>query len=75
MIGDDYGYDQADLEELPLTEFLHETEKAILVRLDDGQKLWIPKQWVSPETAIFEKGDVGTLFIARWWALDNDLGG
>ncbi len=75
MTGDEYGYDKADVEEFLFVEFLHETEKAILVKFEDGQKLWIPKCWVSPETEIFEKGDVGTLFIARWWALDNDLGG
>lgn len=69
----DYEYEGDDAVEVPLVELLHQTELAILVRPETGEKVWIPKKWVSEETELYQKGDVGSLFVARWWALENGL--
>lgn len=73
MIGDEYGFEGEQVIEVDFVELLHQTEQAILVRPENGEKIWIPKKWVSPETELFNKGDVGTLVVARWWALENGL--
>ncbi len=73
MIGDEYGYEGEDVAQVPFAELLHQTELAVLIRCEDGEKFWIPKKWVSAETEMFNKGDVGTLVIARWWAVENGL--
>ncbi len=51
----------------------HATAKAILVVLEDGERLWVPKKCVSEDSEVYwiddeENGTEGELFVHRWWA-------
>ena len=47
-----------------------ETEKAILVRIDD-KETWVPKSVVHDDSDVWKTGDEGTIIVKRWWAEKN----
>ena len=55
------------------TKCLRETEKAILVELNDGQELWVPKSQVDDDSEVYQKGDTGSLVITAWFASREGL--
>lgn len=50
----------------------HETEKAILCNID-GEKIWIPKSQIQPDSEVFELGTEGFLVVSRWFAERENL--
>ena len=48
-------------------EIIAVTEKACLVDFGD-RKEWIPYSCMDDDSAVWEKGDKGTVLIARWFA-------
>jgi hypothetical protein len=48
----------------------HETEKALLVIVDDDDtnEIWIPKSQVDDDSEVWKKGDEGVLVIPAWLA-------
>ncbi len=53
-------------------ECIHETDRAILVVLDDnkGEEVWIPKS-VLECSDVNETGDKGDVSVKTWWARKN----
>lgn len=49
------------------------TDKALLIRTDDGTEAWIPRSLCLIDTTIKAEGDVGTLVIPSWYAEQNGL--
>lgn len=59
----------------PVVEFdgceaLVETEKALLVRFEDGREEWIPKGQIDDASEVFDAGDnrAGRLVVTEWIA-------
>jgi hypothetical protein len=42
------------------------TDGALLVETEHGDKEWIPRSLLEPETEVEQKGDSGTLCIPKW---------
>lgn len=55
-------------------ECIHETDKAILVRLDSGEELWIPNSQVHEDSDVYGVGDAGDVIVSSWWARQKGLG-
>ncbi len=54
---------------------VYETEKAILVRLEDvGTEIWVPKSCVHDDSEVYEENGEGELVVAAWWAEKEGLG-
>ncbi len=50
----------------------HETDAALLCRVD-GEDVWIPKSRILDGTDVERPGDVGTLVIPEWLAVEKGL--
>ncbi len=50
----------------------HETDKALLVVIDNG-KMWIPKSVICDESEVYELGTEGFLVVKRWFAEKEEL--
>ncbi len=50
-----------------------ETDKAILVLLDGGEEVWVPKSMISDSSEVQGGVDLGTLVVPAWWALKAGL--
>lgn len=48
-------------------EAIRETQKEILVEVDDEQ-IWVPKGQIRPGSTVTKKGDIGTLMVSQWLA-------
>lgn len=58
---------------LDVDEILRETEKAFLLRLEEGQEVWVPKSQIS-EPGIYSEGDRdATVSVSEWFAEKEDL--
>lgn len=58
-------------------EFRHQTEKAVLVRIE-GSDYWIPDSQIEQESEIYvgcgmERGDHGTIVMTDWIAQEKGL--
>lgn len=51
-----------------------ESPLALLVRLDDGREVWIPKSQISDNSEVFCEGQRGELVVSRWFAEKEDIG-
>lgn len=63
-------------EKLGAAKVLRETDKALLVELEElGEERWIPKSVVHDDSEVFGGGenDEGEMIVQRWWALENGL--
>lgn len=49
-------------------ECLKETRKALLLRNEDGDEIWIPKSLLGDETETKAEGDKGRVFVQEWYA-------
>lgn len=49
---------------------IRESEKAILVRIDD-KETWIPKSVVHDDSDVWKKDDEGKIVVKLWWAEKN----
>jgi hypothetical protein len=61
-----------DVEYLEDVLCIHETAKALLVKVDDKQ-LWVPKSVIKGLSEIRKKGDEGVLIVAQWFAEKENL--
>lgn len=59
--------DDDDTVEIDLCEAVRETEKAMLVSIDGGDPIWIPKSQIKNEEW-FGVDEVDTLVITKWFA-------
>lgn len=48
-----------------------ETEKALLVNIDDTEEVWIPKSQIDDDSEVRKAGDSGTLVISDWIAREK----
>jgi hypothetical protein len=48
---------------------IRETEKALLVELEDGEEVWIPKSVIDDDSEVFGVGDEGKLVVEGWFAV------
>jgi len=55
----------------PDARLLRETEKAILVEIDEVE-YWVPKSQVDSATRIHAAGDEGELVVSAWWVDKQD---
>lgn len=59
--------------EVPGALCLKDTEKALLIRTNKGEEVWVPKKVVNEdESEVIEAGDQGTLFVKEWFAAKTD---
>jgi len=49
------------------------TEKAVLVRLPDGQQVWFPQSQIDDASEVWREGDEGTLVVSEWIAEQKEL--
>jgi hypothetical protein len=47
---------------------LRETEKAILVEMEDGEEVWWPQSHISANSECWRVGHTGSLVVSRWIA-------
>lgn len=58
---------------LDFEEILRETDKALLVRFEDGEEHWIPLSQIA-DSDDYSEGDVnGTISITEWIANEKGL--
>lgn len=50
-----------------------ETEKALQVKDEDGDLMWVPKSVLGEYSDLQGKGDSGDLMVARWFAIKEEL--
>lgn len=50
-----------------------ETRTALLVQLDDGRQVWVPKSQLDEASEVWAEGDEGTLVIPEWLAIDRGI--
>jgi hypothetical protein len=51
-----------------------ETDKALLVRLETGDEVWVPKSVIHDDSEVFDtENAAGTLVVASWWAKNRGL--
>jgi hypothetical protein len=52
------------------------TERAILVKLEKGKEIWIPKRNVHDNSEVYEvgeEGNEGNVIVKTWWAEQEEL--
>lgn len=61
--------------EFEYCEALVETEKALLVRFEDGRKEWIPKGQIDDDSEVFDATEhkAGCLVVTEWIAKQKGL--
>lgn len=53
---------------------IHETEKAILVKIENVEEnVWIPKTQINEYSEVFEMGTEGKLIVTEWIAKQKGL--
>ena len=62
MRGEDEGYECFNE-----VEAIAETDKALLC-LINNEEVWIPKSVIGDDSEVYERGDVGKLVVAEWFA-------
>jgi hypothetical protein len=50
-----------------------ENQRAVLVELDTGETLWIPKSVIHDDSEVYGEDHEGDVVVARWWAEQEDL--
>lgn len=58
--------------EIPISRFHHQTDEAILVTLEDDEKLWIPRSVLEHESIIIIKQDK-RIYVAQWWLEKEEI--
>ena len=59
--------------EVEVAEVLKETDMAILVKLETGDEIWIPKSQIHDDSEVWKSGHTGTLVIPEWLATEKGL--
>jgi len=50
-----------------------ETKLALLVVLDTGEEIWIPKSQIHADSEVYKKDTEGTLVVSEWFATKEGL--
>lgn len=53
---------------------IRETDKAVLVRLEDEEEVWVPKSVISDDSEVWTvhpHGMEGAVIVQEWWAKAN----
>ena len=59
---------------LEVAEILRETDKALLVRLEEGDELWIPLSQIA-DAGDYRVGDTDyCISVTKWWADKEGIG-
>lgn len=51
----------------------HETDKALLVRMEDQTERWIPKSQIHDDSDVYRKNQDGELKVTKWFAEKEGL--
>jgi len=57
----------SDTESFPHAKGKKETLKALLVELEDGREVWVPKSVIDDDSEVYEEGSEGKLVLASWF--------
>jgi hypothetical protein len=58
---------------IAVEEVLHETAKALLVRVDEVE-VWVPKSLIGEDSECYsQKSGPGDMIVPEWWARENGL--
>lgn len=49
-------------------ESIRETEKAVLIKIEDEQEVWVPKSQIHDDSDVWKDGQKGTLVVSQWYA-------
>lgn len=60
-------------EDLGNGKVIRSTDMALLVKLDTGEEVWIPKSVIHDDSECYEDGGEGTVVVHSWWAERNGL--
>ena len=64
----------SDASELGLGSCEKETEKALLISLDElGEEKWIPKSVIHDDSEVYKEGQKGEVVVEGWWAEKEGL--
>jgi len=47
---------------------IRNTSDSLLVRLGDGEEVWVPNSVIHEDSMVCYQGDEGTLIVLGWWA-------
>lgn len=59
--------------EVPGVRVRKEARGALLVQLEDGRLIWVPKSQIDEASEVWAEGDEGTLVIPEWLAIDRGI--
>lgn len=51
-----------------------ETERAVLVELESGEEVWIPKSVIHDDSEVWGAGQAGDVIVMAWFAEKEGLG-
>jgi len=57
----------AEKSHFPDARAKRETDKALLVEIEDGD-FWVPKSQIDDDSDVYEAGHTGMLITSLWWA-------
>lgn len=46
----------------------HVTDKALLVRFEDGREDWVPKSQIHDDSEVFQANQEGKMVVTAWYA-------
>jgi hypothetical protein len=58
---------------LTVDEVVRETDKALLLRLDDGEEVWVPLSQIADNELYFEGDRYCCIFVSQWFAEKEGL--
>ena len=59
--------------DVEVEEVLKETPMALLVKLESGEDIWIPKSQISDDSEVWKADQIGKLVIPEWLAKEKGL--
>lgn len=54
-------------------EAIRASARALLVQLETGEELWVPRSVIHDDSEVYEAGHAGTLVVQAWWALKKGI--
>jgi len=63
---------EREMTEIEDVEIIAETALALLCRIGENEE-WIPKSQIGEDSGVGAVGDVGTLQVAEWLAIERGL--
>jgi hypothetical protein len=66
-------FDDPEVVEVEVEAKTEDDQGRILVKLEDGREVWIPRSVIADSSEVSEPGDVGIIQIDRSWALEAGI--